>query len=110
MPEWEKLSSFLTLLIPKLPSPTSDETPVDVLETIDMDSYRAEVEAAMEIAPADAEKDQAAPNRPGPQAPIPACPCARLRSNLARLKSLIARSMWQTRIGRSVPTRDRNMA
>jgi type I restriction enzyme, R subunit len=57
VPEWEKLSTFLTLLIPKLPSPTSDETPVDVLENIDMDSYRVEVEAAMEIALADADAE-----------------------------------------------------
>jgi len=57
VPEWEKLSTFLTLLIPKLPSPTSDETPADVLETIDMDSYRVEVEAAMEIALTDADAE-----------------------------------------------------
>ena len=57
VPEWEKLSTFLTLLIPKLPSPTSDETPVDVLNTIDMDSYRVEVEAAMKIALADADAE-----------------------------------------------------
>jgi type I restriction enzyme R subunit len=40
-----------------LPSPTSDETPVDVLQTIDMDSYRVEIEAAMEIALADADAE-----------------------------------------------------
>jgi type I restriction enzyme R subunit len=70
VPEWEKLTTFLTLLIPKLPSPTADETPVDVLETIDMDSYRVEVEAAMEIALADAEIEPvptgAAGGRPEP--------------------------------------------
>lgn len=57
VPDWEKLSIFLTLLIPKLPSPTSDETPVNVLETVDMDSYRVEVEAAIEIALADADAE-----------------------------------------------------
>jgi type I restriction enzyme R subunit len=57
VPEWEKLSTLLTLLIPKLPSPTSDEEPVDVLEAIDMDSYRVEVEAAMEIALTDADAE-----------------------------------------------------
>lgn len=57
VPEWEKLSIFLTLLIPKLPSPTSDETPVNVLETVDMDSYRVEVEAAIEIALADTDAE-----------------------------------------------------
>jgi type I restriction enzyme, R subunit len=73
VPEWEKLSTFLTLLIPKLPSPTSDETPVDVLETIDMDSYRVEVETALEIALADADAEiepvptGAAGGRPEPE-------------------------------------------
>jgi type I restriction enzyme, R subunit len=54
VPDWEKLSTFLALLIPKLRSPTSDGAPVDVLDTIDMDSYRVEIEAAMEIALDDA--------------------------------------------------------
>lgn len=57
VPEWEKLSTFLSLLIPKLPSPKSDDTPVDVLEAIDMDSYRVEIEAAMEIALADVDAE-----------------------------------------------------
>jgi type I restriction enzyme R subunit len=57
VPEWEKLSTFLSLLIPKLPSPKSDETPLDVLETIDMDSYRVEIEAAMEMALNDADAE-----------------------------------------------------
>ncbi|MES0157563.1 type I restriction endonuclease subunit R [Mesorhizobium sp. M0018] len=73
VPEWEKLSTFLTLLIPKLPSPAGDETPVDVLETIDMDSYRVEVETAIEIALADADAEidpvpaGAAGGRPEPE-------------------------------------------
>lgn len=57
VPEWEKLSTFLSLLIPKLPSPKSDDMPLDVLETIDMDSYRVEIEAAMEIALNDADAE-----------------------------------------------------
>lgn len=57
VPEWEKLSTFLSLLIPKLPSPKSDDAPLDVLETIDMDSYRVEIEAAMEIALNDADAE-----------------------------------------------------
>jgi type I restriction enzyme R subunit len=67
VPEWEKLSTFLSLLIPKLPSPTSDETPIDVLETIDMDSYRVEIEAAMEIAlnDSDAEIEPVPTGAPG---------------------------------------------
>lgn len=57
VPEWEKLSTFLSLLISKLPSPKSDDTPLDVLKTIDMDSYRVEFAAAIEIAMNDADAE-----------------------------------------------------
>jgi type I restriction enzyme, R subunit len=47
--EWEKLSIFLNFLIPKLPAPKEDDLSKGILETIDMDSYRAEKSAAMKI-------------------------------------------------------------
>ena len=40
---WEKLSIFLNFLIPKLPAPHEDDLSLGLLETIDMESYRAEV-------------------------------------------------------------------
>lgn len=46
---WEKLSIFLTFLIPKLPAPKEDDLSKGILEAIDMDSYRAEKKAAMKI-------------------------------------------------------------
>ncbi|WP_278601237.1 type I restriction enzyme subunit R domain-containing protein [Clostridium tertium] len=48
-PEWEKLSIFLNLLIPKLPSPTPDDLSKGILDVIDLDSYRAEVRQTMSI-------------------------------------------------------------
>ena len=59
---WEKLSIFLNLLIPKLPSPQEDDLSQGILEAIDMDSYRAELQAAQTLAltEADAEIDPAA--------------------------------------------------
>ena len=48
--EWEKLSIFLNFLIPKLPAPKEEDLSKGILETIDMDSYRVEVQAAMKIA------------------------------------------------------------
>ncbi|MFC2037517.1 type I restriction endonuclease subunit R, partial [Chloroflexota bacterium] len=48
--EWEKLSVFLTFLVPKLPAPIEEDLSRGILETIDMDSYRVEKEAAMKIA------------------------------------------------------------
>jgi len=47
---WEKLSVFLNFLIPKLPAPREDDLSKGLLEAIDMDSYRPEVQAAMAIA------------------------------------------------------------
>jgi type I restriction enzyme R subunit len=51
--EWEKLSIFLNLLIPKLPAPEEQDLSKGILESIDMDSYRAEKQAAMSIQLAD---------------------------------------------------------
>ncbi len=44
--EWEKLSIFLNFLIPKLPAPKEEDLSKGILETIDMDSYRVEKQAA----------------------------------------------------------------
>lgn len=41
-PEWEKLSIFLNMLIPKLSSPQEDDLSQEILEAIDLDSYRIE--------------------------------------------------------------------
>ena len=46
---WEKRSIFLNLLLPKLPSPQDDDLALGILESIDMDSYRAELQAAQSI-------------------------------------------------------------
>jgi type I restriction enzyme R subunit len=47
--EWEKLSIFLNLLLPKLPSPVEEDLSSGILEAIDLESYRAEAKAQMEI-------------------------------------------------------------
>ncbi len=47
--EWEKLSIFLNFLIPKLPAPVEEDLSKGILETIDMDSYRAEKKAMIRI-------------------------------------------------------------
>ena len=51
--EWEKLSIFLTLLVPKLPAPIEDDLSKGILDAIDMDSYRVEKQAVQEIQLAD---------------------------------------------------------
>lgn len=46
---WEKLSIFLNLLIPKLPSPRDDDFSEGILQTIDLSSYRNEAQEAIAI-------------------------------------------------------------
>ena len=55
--EWENLSIFLDLLVPKLPAPIEEDLSKGILEAIDMDSYRVEKKAAMKIALADADAE-----------------------------------------------------
>ena len=47
--EWEKLSIFLNFLVPKLPAPVEEDLARGILESIDMDSYRIEKQAAIKI-------------------------------------------------------------
>jgi len=47
--EWEKLSIFLSFLVPKLPAPVEEDLSRGILEAIDMDSYRVEKREALKI-------------------------------------------------------------
>ena len=47
--EWEKLSIFLTFLVPKLPAPAENDLSKGILEAINMDSYRVEKQAMQAI-------------------------------------------------------------
>ncbi|WP_456410073.1 type I restriction endonuclease subunit R [Oceanithermus sp.] len=49
MPEWEKLSIYLNLLVPKLPAPVEEDLSQGILDAIDMDSYRVEVKSEVSI-------------------------------------------------------------
>src|SRR5581483_4978908 len=55
--EWEKLSIFLTFLVPKLPAPIEEDLSKGILEAIDMDSYRVEKQAAVRIQLPDADAE-----------------------------------------------------
>lgn len=65
--DWEKLSIFLNLLVPKLPAPQDDDLSRGILETIDLGSYRLEAQEAMSIIlkDEDAEIDPVPVNRVG---------------------------------------------
>jgi type I restriction enzyme R subunit len=56
-PEWEKLSILLNLLVAKLPAPKEEDLAKGILEAIDMDSYRVEKKAKMQIALGDADAE-----------------------------------------------------
>ena len=47
--DWEKLSILLNFLTSKLPAPIEDDLSAGILETIVMDSYRVEKQAAIRI-------------------------------------------------------------
>lgn len=55
--EWEKLSIFLNLLLPKLPTPLDEDFSQGILESIDLDSYRVEAQTmiAIQLEDSDAE-------------------------------------------------------
>lgn len=57
--DWEKLSIFLNLLIPKLPSPRDDDFSEGILAVIDLDSYRLEAQESMSIKLEDADAEVA---------------------------------------------------
>jgi type I restriction enzyme R subunit len=54
MASWEKLSIFLMLLIPKLPSPKDDDNTKDLLKVIDLESYRVQAQDTINISLNDA--------------------------------------------------------
>ncbi len=57
--EWEKLSIFLNLLLPKLPTPKGEDLSAGILESIDLDSYRVQAQAmvSIQLEDSDAEVD-----------------------------------------------------
>ena len=57
--EWEKLSQFLTLLIPKLPTPQEEDLSEGILENVDYDSYKNIIksEQSISLEDTDAEVD-----------------------------------------------------
>lgn len=47
--DWEKLSIFLQLLVPKLPSPDDPDLAKGILEAVDLESYRVEAQTTIAI-------------------------------------------------------------
>lgn len=69
---WESLYTFLKLLNTKLPAPNDEELSKGVLESVDMDSYRVEQQAAVAVKLEAGEELTPTPadprgNKPGPE-------------------------------------------
>ncbi len=47
--DWERLSIFLNFFVPRLPAPIEEDLAKGILEAIDMDSYRIEKRAALQV-------------------------------------------------------------
>lgn len=56
-PEWEKLSIFLSFLVPKLPTPQGEDLSKGILENIDLDSYRVQAQTMVSIQLQDADAE-----------------------------------------------------
>src|SRR5690606_31592342 len=47
--EWEQLAIFLRFLVPKLPTPEDPDLDEDIFGAIDMESYRVEAQATIDL-------------------------------------------------------------
>jgi len=92
--EWEKLSIFLNFLIPKLPAPKEEDLSAGILEAIDLDSYRVEVRAALEIALADQDAE-IGPVPPGGGGRLPEPDLDRLSNILRAFHDQFGHVDWQ---------------
>ncbi len=91
---WEKLSTFLNFLIPKLPAPIEEDLSKGILESIDMDSYRAEVRSSLQIALADEDAEiPPVPTSGGGHLPEPELD--RLSSILSTFNDLFGSIDWK---------------
>jgi type I restriction enzyme R subunit len=102
-PDWEKLSVFLTFLVPKLPAPREEDLSQGILEVVDMDSYRSETRASLAIALAD-EEGEIGPVPTGRAGSRPEQEMDRLSNILRDFNDLFGNIEWKDkdRIGRVV--------
>jgi type I restriction enzyme R subunit len=107
---WEKLSIFLTFLVPKLPAPVEEDLSRGILEAIDMDSYRVEKQAVVRIQlPDDDAEIEPVPSEGGGRKPEPEKD--RLSNILRAFNDLFGNIPWSDRdrverlISQDIPNR-----
>jgi type I restriction enzyme R subunit len=92
--EWEKLSTFLNFLIPKLPAPRDEDLSKGILEAIDMDSYRLEKQVTQRLLLADEDAEiEPVPSDGGGRKPEPELD--RLSSILRSFNDLFGNIGWE---------------
>ncbi|MDP9437132.1 MAG: type I restriction endonuclease subunit R, partial [Actinomycetota bacterium] len=92
--DWEKLSIFLNLLVPKLPAPKEEDLSRGILEAIDMDSYRVEARSSLSIALPD-EEGEVGPVPDGGGGRMPEPEIDRLSSILREFNDLFGNIEWK---------------
>ena len=94
-PDWERLATFLNLLIPKLPAPKEDDMSLGILQSIDLESYRAEVKASMALHPVDKETAEIGPvpTSGGGHKPVPQMD--KLSSIIREFNQLFGNIQWK---------------
>lgn len=91
---WEKLSTFLNFLIPKLPAPMEDDLSRGILEAIDVDSYRVEVQSSIQIALPD-QDSEIGPVPPESVRPMPEPKLDRLSNIIKAFNELFGNVDWK---------------
>jgi type I restriction enzyme R subunit len=92
--EWEKLSTFLAFLIPKLPAPKDEDLSKGILDAIDMDSYRVEKQLVQRIRLAD-EDHEIDPVPPDGTGTKPEAELDRLSNILRSFNDLFGNIDWE---------------
>jgi len=92
--EWEKLSIFLNLLVPKLPAPKEEDLARGILETVDMDSYRVEKRGTRSLMP-DVDGGEVDPASLGGGGHQPEPEIDRLSAIIAAFNELFGNIQWQ---------------
>jgi len=91
---WEQLSIFLNFLVPKLPAPVEEDLARGILEAVDMDSYRVEMQATLAIALAD-EDGEIGPVPTGGAGLMPEPELERLSQIIAEFNRLFPDVDWK---------------
>lgn len=93
---WERLSIFLNLLVPKLPSPDDPDLAKGILEAVDLESYRLEAGQSMRILLTD-EDSEVGPVPIGQSVGLPEAELDPLSRILTEFNDLFGNIAWENK-------------